>query len=375
MFLRRFVLGAVLALPVAGAVALTVWPSSPGEERSTDAIPPPPARGEDPSGSPPVPSAARLVGESLPPETVPLGPTKLLAILEAFDDVWMAPRGLQGDARARALGRRDVEVGELIGKAAALAPDVIAEISVRMHGAGSTHPRQIFLMRTLGAIGSEDALRILADLAVSRNAWRVRDLAFRTLVDSPSEAAVEVATEFLPILRDPRFVLPVLQSRWDPASVEVAYRAWLDAAPTGPRSRSYSYLPRVKGPWIDDLLMDVTRSGSPGRERAGAVNALVVRKPEGILSFFRDQLWIEEDPIVIRALVVAIRRVGGEEGRSILAEYAAVGASDDVRAFAEAAVRAPDMVPRSPGAIGGPSERSVPLGSREGRRRLDERKR
>ena len=282
-----------------------------------------------------------------PPSTTTEIPRPMRAkiddILQKFDQIWAAPKRYSGQAYFDAIRERDIEVEDLAEELAGLGEEIVPEVRIRLGEAGMTYERKMLLARGLSVLGSEGGLRVLGQEVRKGADWRWRDFAFQRLVESEGEKAPDVGLSILPHLRDPRFLLPVLRSGWDPDRVEQAYRVWLGNSDQQTRSRSYDYISKHEGGWIGDLLKEVAAArGRPGRERAAAIVALSSRKDEGLLWFFRDLLWTEENITVIQSLAAAIRRIGGEEGREILAEYAAGPVPENARDLVESIARQPD---------------------------------
>lgn len=281
----------------------------------------------------------------------------LEVLLERFDKMWAAPRGFQGRPYYEAIRRREAGVEVLAQEVADLGPDVVADIQVHLTDPATSYPRRTLLVAALSHLGSEEALRLLASVAVEGTRRPLRQLALRRLVESKSDHAMDVGIEAFPQLDDPLLLIPLLNAGWDPDRMEQAYREWMGTSPSMVRNQSYTHVAKVEGDWPGRVLQEVAASDHPARERAGAIQALAVRREEGTLYFLRDLLWVEEDPLVIRAIVGAIRRIGGEEGQEILKAYLAGGAPDELRDYVQRAAEAPTRMERLPtgeGEGGGP---------------------
>jgi hypothetical protein len=343
-----------LAAIAAGAVAVALYLSRQVPE-PVDA-PASGARSETPRQAVPLtePSAAGAV--YIPAPTNRPFQEEVDGILLRFETVWQAPLHLVGRERTEALRRRDREVRDLATEMAALGEEVVEEIRYRLQGGPISHEERILFGQALSILGTEAALGLLAEEVTRPGEYRWRDYAFRMLLESEGESRRSIALGILPAIDDPRLVARVLRAGWDEKAVEAAYRAWLAEATERDRIRTYSYLSHMEGAWMGTLLMDAASHARTFQEWAGAIGALgTPDRFEGALEYLLDALWTEDDPAKIRVLVAAIKRLGGEDSRSHLEEYAATGAPDDAtRQYVERAARTQmQVIPATGGAEGG----------------------
>ncbi|MCZ6690015.1 MAG: hypothetical protein O7H41_10460 [Planctomycetota bacterium] len=366
MRVGMIILGVLIVFAVGGTVMSLLLVRS-ADVSSINGVDPQVADGESPfdGGAPGEVSPGSSAGgdaASLPATT----PSRLEEILKEFDRIWAAPAGLQGSDRTKALKARMGLVDRKVHQITRLGPAVVGEIEKYIWSASNGYPRKMVLSRALSALGTDEALRLLADVSVARGELRLRKFAFKMLLGSRSDKMVEVARETVLKLSDPAFILAVLTAGWDEGEAEGAYRAWIGKVSPLARTKSYSQIGRLKAGWIMAFLKGVSRSENAAvQERAGAIGALSGRREEGLLQFFRDLLWAEREYVLIRAIVAAIRRVGGAEARAILEEYSEGGAPHDLAEFVRAQARAP--VPE-PIRLGGDGEGGGP---RMGATRLD----
>lgn len=354
MRLGTILVAVLVVVAAVGALAVTYFSDS---EESPKTLTTKPAASRGAALAERSPASAEGVDTSaLAPATkVPgQGPSDLDGLLAEFDAVWAAPATYQDKERYEAIARRNVEVEVLAQRVADLGDGVLPEIKGHLIQPKTPYPRRMFLAIALSQGGSEGALRLLAEVAVHQREWRLRQFAFKKLVESESDAAMDIALETLPKLGDPRFLIPPLKAGWDPEKVEQAYRRWLGSVELKRRTMSYSYIGKIGGNWVNGLLREVAASDGVSSERAGAIGALSTSKVDGTLLFFRDLLWDETDTVVIRALVAAILKLGGKLGQEILLEYLAQGPPEEVLAHVErAATRSIDIQPVPLGGGGG----------------------
>ena len=268
---------------------------------------------------------------------------RLDSFLYRFDGIWASPLEAASHEKRAMMDERDRQTIALAEELAAFGADMLPAIDARFTEPLMTYPRQMFLARALSAMGTTDSLAVLARALGGEEPWRLQNFAMQQIVAADVEVALPVVVSSAPKMTDARLIAEIFKSSWKHEEIELAYRTWASEVTSTLRNQSYVALYRPEGEWIDVYLRQIAAGEYPSPERAGAINALSQRNPDGILDFFADLLWKEtDDEAVIKTLLAAIRNVGGDEGLRILAEYAESQAPDKLRAYALAVLSAPD---------------------------------